>query len=160
MAGKLQHEIGKRKPFDCPEEEALLSVIRTADVLNRASAELFKPHDLSPTQYNVLRILRGTCPAGTSGLACSAIADQMLTRDPDMTRLLDRLEKRGLISRSREEKDRRVVRTCITDKGLDVLKELDPVIADCHRKQLGHMSGEQLRQLIELLEVAREKAGT
>jgi MarR family transcriptional regulator, organic hydroperoxide resistance regulator len=160
MAGKLQHELGKRKPFECAEEEAFLSIIRTADVLARTASEMFKPHDLSPTQYNVLRILRGTCPAGTSGLACGTIADQMLTRDPDMTRLLDRLEKRGLISRSREEKDRRVVRTCITDKGLDVLKELDPVIADCHRKQLGHMSGEQLRQLIELLEVAREKAGT
>src|SRR4051794_37405105 len=103
MAGKLQHEIGKRKPFECAEEEALLSIIRTADVFHRTIAELFKPFDLSSTQYNVLRILRGTCPAGTSGLACSAIADQMLTRDPDMTRLLDRLEKRGLISRAREE---------------------------------------------------------
>ena len=157
MAGKLQHELGKRQPFNCAEEEAFLSIIRTADVLHRAAAEMFKAHELSGTQYNVLRILRGTCPAGTSGLACSAIADQMLTRDPDMTRLLDRLEKRGLISRAREEKDRRVVRTCITEKGLAVLAELDPVIADCHRKHLGHMSQTQLRQLIDLLEVAREK---
>lgn len=157
MAGKLQDELGKRKPFACAEEEAFLSIIRTADLLARSAAEMFKAHDLSSTQYNVLRILRGTCPAGTSGLACSAIADQMLTRDPDMTRLLDRLEKRGLISRAREEKDRRVVRTCITEKGLNVLAELDPVIADCHRKHLGHITPEQLKQLIELLELAREK---
>ncbi len=157
MAGKLQRELGKRQPFNCLEEEAFLSMIRTADVLHRTAAEMFKPHDLSPTQYNVLRILRGTCPAGTSGLPCGAIANHMLTKDPDMTRLLDRLEKRGLISRAREEKDRRVVRTCITDKGLTVLSELDPLIADCHRKHLGHMSPQQLRQLIDLLEVARER---
>src|SRR5918993_4294481 len=156
MAGKLQHELGKRKPFACAEEEAFLSIIRTADVLHRAAGDMFKAHELSGTQYNVLRILRGTCPAGTSGLACSAIADQMLTRDPDMTRLLDRLEKRGLISRAREEKDRRVVRTCITDKGLKVLADLDPIIADCHRETLGHMGEDRLRQLIDLLEIARE----
>ena len=160
MAGKLQHELGKRKPFDCVEEEALLSIIRTADVLARAAGELFKPHELSSTQYNVLRILRGTCPTGASGLACSAIADQMLTRDPDMTRLLDRLEKRGLISRAREEKDRRVVRVCITEKGLKVLADLDPLVNECNRKQLGHMVQQRLRQLIDLLELARDKAGT
>ena len=160
MAGKLQHEIGKRRPFECAEEEAFLSILRTADLMDRAVVEMFKPYDLSPTQYNVLRILRGTCPSGTSGLACSAIAEQMLTRDPDMTRLLDRLEKRGLISRARAERDRRVVRTCITQKGLDLLKELDPVVSGCNRKHLGHMSQEQLRQLIDLLEVAREKMPT
>ncbi len=157
MAGKLQHELGKRTPFACPEEEAFLGLIRTADVLGRAAGEMFKTHDLSSTQYSVLRILRGTCPAGTSGLACSTIADQMLTRDPDMTRLLDRLEKHGLISRAREEKDRRVVRTCITEKGLSVLAELDPFIAECHRKQLGHLGESRLRQLIDLLEAARDK---
>ena len=160
MAGKLQYEIGKRKPFDCPEEEAALSILRTADLLGRAVAEVFKAHELSPTQYNVLRILRGTCPLGTSGLACSAIAEQMLTRDPDMTRLLDRLEKRKLISRARVENDRRVVRTCITDKGLQVLAELDPVVNECNQKPLAHMGEQRLRQLIDLLEVAREKLPT
>src|SRR5687767_11725284 len=160
MAGKLQHEICKRQPFACAEEEAFLSILRTADVLNRAAVEAFKPHDLSPTQYNVLRILRGTCPSGTSGLACSAIAGQMLTRDPDMTRLLDRLEKRGLISRSREEKDRRVVRTCITQKGIDLLAELDPVVKQCDRKYLSHLGEKRLRELIDLLELAREKVPT
>jgi DNA-binding MarR family transcriptional regulator len=129
-------------------------------VLARKTAEMFRPFDLSPTQYNVLRILRGTCPAGTSGLACSAIADQMLTRDPDMTRLLDRLEKRGLITRCREEKDRRVVRTCITQKGIDLLTELDPIVNECHQKHLGHMGEARLRQLIDLLEQARERIGT
>ncbi|MGB7157374.1 MAG: MarR family transcriptional regulator [Tepidisphaeraceae bacterium] len=160
MAGKLQHEIGKRRPFDSPHEEAFLSIIRTADVLSRDVAEMFKPFALSSTQYNVLRILRGTCPSGTHGLPCSAISGQMLTRDPDMTRLLDRLEKRGLVSRAREEEDRRIVRTCITDKGMKVLTELDPLVSECHRKHLGHMSRVQLRQLIELLEVAREKVGS
>ncbi len=159
MAGKLQQQIGKREPFASPEEEAVLSIIRTADVLIRAAAERFKTHDLSPTQYNVLRILRGTCPAGTSGLPCGAIANHMLTRDPDMTRLLDRLEKRGLISRAREARDRRIVRTCITEKGLSVLAEMDPLVSGCHRKHLGHLSRSQLRQLIELLELAREKVG-
>jgi len=159
MAGKLQREIGKRKPFDSAHEEAFLSIIRTADVLTRDVAEMFKPFALSSTQYNVLRILRGTCPSGTHGLPCSAIADQMLTRDPDMTRLLDRLEKRGLVTRSREERDRRVVRTCITEKGRSVLAELDPVVTESHRKHLGHMTDAQLQQLIELLEIAREKAG-
>ena len=157
MAGKLQHELRKRKPFDSAGEEAFLSILRTADVLNRAVVEMFRPHDLSPTQYNVLRILRGTCPTGSHGLPCNAIADQMLTRDPDMTRLLDRLEKRQLITRARAEQDRRVVRTCITQKGLDLLKELDPVVSGSDRKYLGNMSDEQLRTLIDLLEVAREK---
>jgi len=157
MAGKLQHEIGKRQPFACAEEEALLSILRTADVLHRAIAEMFKPFDLSATQYNVLRILRGTCPAGTSGLPCNAIAGQMLTRVPDMTRLLDRQEKRSLISRAREETDRRVVRTCITEKGLKVLSELDTIVDACNRKYLGHMDQTQLRQLIDLLELARER---
>ena len=160
MAGKLQHEIGKRKPFECAEEEAFLSILRTADVLNRAVVEMLKPHELSPTQYNVLRILRGTCTAGTSGLACNAIADQMLTRDPDMTRLLDRLEKRGLISRAREEKDRRVVRTCITEKGFDLLAAIDPLVAECDRKYLAHVGEKRLRQLIDLLELARERVPT
>jgi DNA-binding MarR family transcriptional regulator len=156
MAGKLQHELRKRQPFERAEEEAFLSILRTADVLNRAVLEMFRPYDLSPTQYNVLRILRGTCPTGSHGLPCNAIAEQMLTRDPDMTRLLDRLEKRGLISRAREERDRRVVRTCITQKGLDILKELDPVVSGGNRKYLGSMSQEQCKQLIELLELARE----
>jgi DNA-binding MarR family transcriptional regulator len=160
MAGKLQLEIGKRQPFACAEEEAFLSILRTADVMNRAVVEMFRPYDLSPTQYNVLRILRGTCPTGSHGLPCSAIADQMLTRDPDMTRLLDRLEKRGFISRAREERDRRIVRTCITQKGIDLLKELDPVVTGSNKKYLGKLSQEQLRQLIDLLEIARDELAT
>lgn len=160
MAGKLQKELGKRDPFASAAEEALLSILRTADLLSRDAAELFKPFGLSGTQYNVLRILRGTCPAGTRGLPCSAIAARMLTRDPDMTRLLDRLEKRGLITRAREETDRRVVRTCITEKGLKLLAELDPLVAQSHQDRLGHMTAAQLRELIELLELARERVST
>ena len=159
MSGKLQHELGKKRPFDSVEQEAYLNVIRTADVLVRDTAEVMKPAGLSPTQYNVLRILRGmACTGGpATGLACREIADRMLTRDPDMTRLLDRMEKRGLISRCREERDRRVVRTCITEAGLKLLESLEEAVHESHRRQLGHLGAEKLNQLISLLEEAREK---
>jgi DNA-binding MarR family transcriptional regulator len=157
MSGKLQQEILKERPFDALEQEAYLNVIRTADVLLRDTAEVLKPAGLSTVQYNVLRILRGMkCTGGPStGLACREVAERMITRDPDMTRLLDRLEKRGLISRSREEKDRRVVRTCITEAGLELLASLDDAVLASHRKQLRHLGDDRLRQLIELLEDAR-----
>jgi len=129
-------------------------VIRTADVLSAEIAvDVFKSYAISPTQYNVLRILRG---AG-GNLACGEIASRMITRDPDITRLLDRLEKRGLISRCRHDSDRRVVATRITDSGLALLSELDPVLDGAHRKQLGHMGPAKLKQLIALLEEARER---
>ncbi len=96
------------------------------------------------------------CTGGPiTGLACREVADRMITRDPDMTRLLDRLERRGLITRTREERDRRVVRTCVTQAGLDLLASLDDVVLKSHRKQLSHLGEERLRQLIELLEEAR-----
>ena len=160
----LAKEIKKREPFDSLELEAMLNVIRTADVLSgEMEAEVFKPHGISPTQYNVLRILRGSgattgSPAG-AGLACGEIAARMVKRDPDITRLLDRLEKRGLIGRCREEKDRRVVCTRISNAGLKLLAELDPIVSAAHRKQLAHLGSEKLKQLIALLESARERAG-
>src|SRR5690606_2268200 len=107
----LLTEIKQRKPFACREEAVYLSIIRTADKLGRRFSEMMKSVDLSPTQYNVLRILRG---AGGDGLACGAISERMVTRDPDITRLLDRLEKRGLVARSRDKEDRRVVTARIT----------------------------------------------
>jgi DNA-binding MarR family transcriptional regulator len=159
MAGKLQHEVRKTQPFESAEQEAYLNLVRTADVLVRDTAEVLKPIRLSPTQYNVLRILRGTCTQGTSGLACREVAERMITRDPDMTRLLDRLEKRGLISRCREERDRRVVRTCITQQGLELIEGLDEVVLEAHRRQLSHLGETRLRQLIDLLEAARAEVG-
>ena len=134
------------------EESAFLELLRTCDLLSRRLALVLKGADLSPTQYNVLRILRGA----PEGLACGEIADRMITRDPDVTRLLDRLEKRGLIARSRESKDRRMVLTRIAPEGLRVLGELDEPIQDIHREQLGHLGRNRLGALSELLQLVRK----
>jgi len=131
----------------CPEEAAFLDLLRTTDLLSRSLAHVLKPGDVSPTQYNVLRILRGS----PGGLPCGEIASRMITRDPDVTRLLDRMEKRGLISRCRETGDRRMVRARITAAGLALLAGLDGPVAAAHRQRLGHMGRERLRALAELL---------
>src|ERR1700753_1328063 len=126
-----------------PEESAFLELLRTTDLLSRGPAHVLKGEALSPTQYNVLRILRGS----PEGLPCGEIASRMITRDPDITRLLDRLEKRELISRSRESKDRRMVLTRITAAGLKLLAELDEPVQQAHRDQLGHLGRERLKAL-------------
>lgn len=156
MAGQVQKEIKQRKAFRRVEDEAFVNIQRTADVLMQGVAAALKPKGLSPTQYNVLRILRGAEP---DGLACREIAERMITRDPDITRLLDRLEDRALVARSRDREDRRVITTRITEKGLRLLRELDRPIAALHADQLGHLGEEKLRSLIDLLEAARAKAG-
>ena len=120
-------------------------------MLSRGLVQVLKTEDLSPTQYNVLRILRGS----PGGLPCGEIASRMITRDPDITRLLDRLEKRELISRCRETKDRRMVMVRITPGGLKLLSQLDDPVHNAHHKQLGHLGRERLRALTELLEAAR-----
>src|SRR4029077_18945973 len=137
----------RRQRTGSPEEAAFLDLLRTTDMLSRGPAQILKTEDLSATQYNVLRILRGA----PEGLTCGEVANRMITRDPDITRLLDRLEKRGLISRSREAKDRRMVLTRITPEGLAVLARLDEPVQEGHRKQLGHLGRERLRALAELL---------
>ncbi len=137
-----------------PEEAAFLELARTTDILSRGLLRVIKTEDLSPTQYNVLRILRGS----PQGLPCGEIAARMITRDPDVTRLLDRLEKRGLVSRCRETKDRRTVWTRITPQGLKVLARLDEPIQSAHRKQLGHLGPKGLRNLTELLQASRSQA--
>src|SRR5882724_9601879 len=137
----------------CPEEAAFLELVRTTDLLSRGLVRVLKTEDLSSTQYNVLRILRGA----PEGLPCGEIANRMITRDPDVTRLLDRLEKRDLISRNREEKDRRTVLARITPAGLKVLASLDEPIQTAHRKQLGHLGRERLRELTELMGLARSR---
>jgi DNA-binding MarR family transcriptional regulator len=149
----LRHEIGKRRPFDSAEQEAFLNLQRTADVLMRDVERMLKPAALSATQYNVLRILRG---AGAA-MACGEIAGRMITREPDMTRLLDRLEKRELVVRCRDTKDRRVVHTRITDQGLSLLHQLDKPVQDLHREQLAHLDESKLQQLSRLLEAARQR---
>src|ERR1700682_5880573 len=107
----------KRRRAGCPEEAAFLELLRTTDMLSRGLISVLKTEELSATQYNVLRILRGA----PQGLPCGEIASRMITRDPDVTRLLDRMEKRGLISRSRESRDRRLVLARITPEGLKLV---------------------------------------
>jgi DNA-binding MarR family transcriptional regulator len=153
MRRQLQTEILQQKPFESLEQEALLNILRTADVLIQRLTAVLKPFKLSHSQYNVLRILRG---AGADGLACQEIGERMISRDPDITRLLDRLEARGLVTRTRDQKDRRVVTARITSEGLRILAQLDGPVAQVDRRQLEHLGERQLRSLIQLLEVARE----
>ena len=143
----------KRRRATHSEEAAFLDLLRTTDMLSRGLIQVLKTEDLSATQYNVLRILRGA----PEGLPCGEIASRMITRDPDVTRLLDRLEKRGLISRCRETRDRRTVMTRITPTGLKMLARLDKPVQAGHRRQLGHLGRERLRTLVELLRVARSQ---
>ena len=141
----------KRRRARCPEEVAFLELARTTDMLSRGLVGVLKAEELSSTQYNVLRILRGS----PNGLPCGEIASRMITRDPDITRLLDRLEKRALISRCRETKDRRMVMARITPEGLKLLARLDEPVQEGHRKQLRHLGRERLCALTELLQAAR-----
>jgi len=144
----------KPRAITCQEETAFLELLRTGDQLTRGLVPVLKAEELSMTQYNVLRILRGL----PDGLPCGEIGSRMITRDPDITRLLDRMEKRGLISRCREAKDRRTVLTRITPEGLKLLARLDEPVQHAHRQQLGHLGREQLKALCELLHSARTKA--
>jgi DNA-binding MarR family transcriptional regulator len=142
---------GQPRRIVCPEEAAFLELLRTTDMLSRGLIPILKAEDLSPNQYNVLRILRGS----PEGLPCGEIASRMITKDPDITRLLDRLEKRDLIFRCRETKDRRMVMARITPEGLKLLARLDEPVQNGHRKQLGHLGRERLKTLGELLQAAR-----
>ena len=149
MNGNLK-QLTKRRPGS-REEAAFVDLWRTCDLLSRGFAPLLKSEDISATQYNVLRILRGS----PQGLPCGEIASRMITRDPDVTRLLDRMEKRGHISRSRDTKDRRTVIGKITPEGLRLLARLDEPIQEIHHKQLGHLGRNRLCALTELLSDAR-----
>lgn len=151
---RLQDEIKQTRPFGSLEEEAFLGLQRTADALARQGAALLKPAGVSGAQYNALRILRG---AGPSGLACREIGARMITHDPDITRLLDRLESRGLIARARSEDDRRVVLTRITAAGLNLLKRLDAAVSEQPRRLMGHLGATRLRSLVRMLDALRSK---
>lgn len=137
------------------EEQIFVAVMRAADFLGQQAEQLLKSHGLTGTQYNVLRILRG---AGPEGLPCRSVGDRMISHDPDMTRLLDRMEKRGLITRERQKDDRRVVKTRATVQGLDMLKKLDQPVREIHKQQFQHMSAAKLRQLAELLGECQKSA--
>jgi DNA-binding MarR family transcriptional regulator len=156
MKTRLRDEIKQLRPFDSLEQEALLNVLHTADALMQQLGAVLKPFKLSHSQYNVLRILRGASP---DGLACQEISERMISRDPDITRLLDRLEARDLVTRRRDQRDRRVVMVRITPEGLRLLDTLDKPIAEVDRSALRHLGEQRLRTLIQLLELSREYVG-
>jgi DNA-binding MarR family transcriptional regulator len=153
MSPSLHAELRQRKPFGSVHQEALLNVFRTGALLTDAFERLLEPFGLTLTQYNVLRILRGAEP---EGLCRNELRDRMLTRMPDVTRLLDRMAAAGLVRRSREAADRRLVTTRITPEGQRLLRRLDPVVEQEHVRRIGHLSAGQLRTLVELLELVRE----
>jgi DNA-binding MarR family transcriptional regulator len=155
MTPALRDELRQRKPFRSLHQEAFLSLSRTQTVLTAALERMLEPHEVTLTQYNVLRILRG---AGTDGLCRNEIGERLVARTPDVTRLLDRMETAGLVSRERDETDRRLVLTRLTRKGRALVDSLDEPVAAEHHRRLGHMSREQLQTLVDLLGSAREHA--
>lgn len=154
MSPALKDEIKQTKPFKSPYEEAVLNIVRTSAVMSDDFKKMIKPYGITGTQYNVLRILRG---AAETGLCRNEVRDRLLTRMPDATRLLDRMEKAGLITRVRESDDRRLVSTKLTKKGRQLVDDLDPVVARENRSRLGHLSDKQLASLVSLLTMARNR---
>lgn len=150
----LKEEIKQTKPFTSLEQEAMLSIQRTDAVLGYSIIEALKPYDVTPTQYNVLRILKGARP---NGLCREDIRQRLISQVPDVTRLLDRMEEAGLVGRERDSADRRLVTSRITEAGLALLLKLEEPIAKAHERQLGHMTRAELRSLITLLAKARER---
>jgi len=138
------------------EDRIFVTLLKVADILALESEQFLKSVGLTGAQYNVLRILRGSEPGG---LPCRGIGDRMISHDPDITRLLDRMEKRGLITRERQTDDRRVVKTRITPEGLAILKPLDEPVHAIHKRQFQHMPASRLKALSDLLDevLAREE---
>ena len=152
MSSALAAELKQNKPFASLEEEAALSISRTAAVLEHRVSQHLKVHGLTPSQYNVLRILRG---AGPEGLCRNEVGTRLVNQVPDVTRLLDRMEDTGLISRQRGSADRRYVTTRITRKGLDLVDRLDQPMRELLQAQLGHVGKKSLRALIDALAEVR-----
>ncbi len=152
---KLQDELKKRQPFASAEQEAVLNLFRTSDRLHHRFAQLFREFGLTPSQYNILRILRGE----GAPLPCLEIAQRTITVVPGITGLIDRLENVDppLVCRQRSELDRRVVNVSITQAGLDVLARLDEPLMELHRQVMAHFSPRELAELIRLLEKARQR---
>ena len=152
MSPALKEELKQTKPFRTLCQEAQLNIVRTSNVLSDAFEQMLKPFGITGTQYNVLRILRGAEPGG---LCRNEVSERLLNRMPDATRLLDRMEDAGLVTRERSTTDRRLVHTRITRKGREIVDGLDEASDIQHQKSLGHLSEQQLRSLIKLLELAR-----
>ncbi len=158
MAGMLIKELKQTRPFRSRAEEAALNLMRTADMLKRSWAELLRAQDLTAAQYNVLRILRGARnerDEAKRASTCGDIADRLVTYEPDVTRLLDKLVRRGLVDRARDERDRRVVHSRITQQGLDLLATLDDPGVALLERRLGRLGQARLAVLIDLLEAIR-----
>ena len=156
MSPTLKEDLRQNKGFTSLQQEAFLNVLRTSSALTDALEDLLRPYGISATQYNVLRILRGS---GADGMCRNEVRDRMLTRMPDMTRLLDRMEEAGWVTRAREREDRRMVLTRISASGQTLLKELDGPVNELHRVQLARLTDDQLRSLVDLLTLAREGGG-
>ena len=155
MSNSLNQEIQQDQPFTSLEEEAFLALQRTASLLLQALGQSLKGYKLTPAQYNALRILRG---AGEEALTCGEIGERLVSPGPDVTRLLDRLEQRGFVTRLRDAEDRRIVRARITGRGVALLAGLDGLVERTLEKLLGHLGPKRLQTLIETLAAAREKA--
>ena len=155
MANRILEEIRQTRPFESRQEEAALNIVRTADTLKRGGELLFRRHGITSAQYNVLRILRG---AGDRGLHCNGIAERMITAEPDITRLLMRMERLGLLVRHRDSSDRRMVTAIATERGLQLLEELDAPLRKLQEQQFRLLSNDELETLIGALERVREVA--
>ncbi|MEW4488818.1 MarR family transcriptional regulator [Thalassoglobus sp. JC818] len=151
MSGKLQSELKKRNPFDLPEQEAMLNLLRTNDQFENRFGRLFRKFGLTASQYNVLRILRGE----GDPMPCLEVANRMIQVVPAITGLIDRLEKAELVTRDRCEKDRRVIYIALTEKAEKLLEEMDEPVMELHRTLLGHMTKKELTELTRLLEKCR-----
>jgi len=151
-SAKLQHELKKKRPFESPQQEAALNIVRTSDQLQIRFGRLLREHGLTSSQYNILRILRGE----GKPLPILEIASRTITIVPGITGLIDRLEQAGFVNRLRCEKDRRVIYVALTDQGMTTLAALDQPLEDLHHKLMCHLSQAELKELIRLLEKVRE----
>jgi DNA-binding MarR family transcriptional regulator len=148
---RLQDELKKKRPFDLPEQEAMLNILRTSDQFQNRFGRLFREYDLTHSQYNVLRILRGE----GRPMPCLEIGERMIQVVPAMTGLLDRLEKQGLVQRERCTEDRRVVYVELTDVARELLHRMDDPVNELHKQLIGHLTQGELKELSRLLEKAR-----
>src|SRR5687768_4991954 len=154
MTPDLREDLRQRKPFTSLEQEAQLNVVRTASLLVDSFEQMLRPYGITATQYNVLRILRGAEP---DGLCRNELRDRMLTRMPDVTRLLDRMEEAGLVERTRDTEDRRMVTSRITKRASDLLDTLDSLVADHEKRMFVGISPDQIETLIDVLDVIRKR---
>jgi len=150
-SSRLQRELKKKGPFESPEQEAMLNILRTNDQFQNRFGRLFREYGLTPSQYNVLRILRGE----GKPMPCLEVADRMIQVVPAITGLIDRLERQDLVKRERCTEDRRVVYIEITEKALGLLDEMDEPVQQLHRQLVGHLTRSELKELSRLLEKAR-----